>query len=82
MPTMKDARPKSWLPTMSVNRCGPWHASLACPATRFSPGLKKAAQLPPLKKTLAKAKERDVLKLDEVWLFVQQRTNKGWVWSG
>ena len=36
--------------------------------------------LPPLKKTLAKAKHSDVLELDEMWSFVARRRNKRWVW--
>ena len=42
--------------------------------------LKKAAQQPPLKKTLAKAKKRDVLELDEMWALVCRRSDKRWVW--
>ena len=41
--------------------------------------LKKAAQSPPLKITLAKAKS-DVLELEERWSFVRRRNNKRWVW--
>lgn len=36
--------------------------------------------LPPLKRTLVRANKRDVLELDEMWSFVQQRRNKRWVW--
>ncbi len=42
--------------------------------------LKKVSLLPPLKKTLAKAKKHDVLELDEMWSFVHYRTNTRWVW--
>ena len=36
--------------------------------------------LPPLKKTLARANKRDVLELDELWSFVHHKDNKRWVW--
>ena len=36
--------------------------------------------MPPLKKTLVKAKKGDVLELDEMWSFVARRKNKRWVW--
>ena len=36
--------------------------------------------LPPLKKTLAKATRSDVLELDEMWSFVARRRNKRWIW--
>ncbi len=42
--------------------------------------LKKVARLPPLKKTLAKAKKRNILELGETWSFVRQRRNKRWAW--
>ena len=42
--------------------------------------LKKAASLPPLKKTLVKASKDDVLELDEMWSFVHHKKNKCWVW--
>lgn len=79
-PILKSAKPRSWPPTTSAARCGRWSASSASTATRSWRGLKKAAQLPPLKKTLAKAKKSDVLELDELWSFVQRRKDKRWVW--
>ncbi|MBZ0307040.1 MAG: IS1 family transposase, partial [Anaerolineae bacterium] len=39
-----------------------------------------AQQLPPLDETLAEAQWDDVLELDEVWSFVQQKANQRWIW--
>ena len=36
--------------------------------------------LPPLKKTLVKAKRSDVLELDDMRSFVARRKDKRWIW--
>ncbi len=40
----------------------------------------KAQSLPDLRETLAKARRRDVLELDELCSFVFKKATKGWVW--
>ena len=51
---------------------------------RLRPGLKNAAQLPPLSETVmvptATHPSSMTLELDELWSFVEKKTNQAWVW--
>ena len=88
--TARSLRKQSWLPTMNALPCAGFAASSAFAAKPWSPGLKKVATLPKLRKTLVKAGQRwstlvkaekgDVLELDEMWSYVFARKNKRWVW--
>lgn len=86
-PMMKQAESVSCAPITSAPVCVVSPASLVCHATPSLPGSKKATTkattLPPLEQTLLPAKHpllQEVLELDELWSFVQQRKNKRWVW--
>jgi IS1 family transposase/transposase-like protein len=37
--------------------------------------------LPPIEDTLQPSEDQDVLELDEIWSFVQKKTNKIWTWT-
>ena len=78
--TARSSRRKSWPPTMNGLPCVGSAASSAFAAKLWSPGLKKVATLPKLRKTLVKAEKGDVLELDEMWSYVFARKNKRWVW--
>jgi len=65
---------------MNAAPCAVCAVSSALLAKRWRIGLKKAAKLTPLKKTLAKAQKGEPLELDELWSFVARRSNKRWVW--
>lgn len=45
---------------------------------------KKAAELPPLRETLvspdAEKTESTILKIDELWSFIDNKGNKTWIW--
>ncbi len=43
--------------------------------------IKKVQSLQPIAQSIARAKDDDVLELDEVWSFVQRRSNKRWLWT-
>ena len=78
--TARSSRKQSWLPTMNALPCAGFAASSAFAAKPWSPGLKKVATLPKLRKTLVKAEKGDVLELDEMWSYVFARKNKRWIW--
>ena len=78
--TTKRPKPRSWRPITSAAHCVVSPASLACRATPFQRGSKKAASLPPLEQTLAPAQADEALECDELWSFVARRKNKRWVW--
>lgn len=42
---------------------------------------KKAEDLPSLEKTIAPAKNNDIIELDEMWSFVFKKANKRWIWT-
>jgi IS1 family transposase/transposase-like protein len=42
--------------------------------------VEQANRLPDIAETLAPARRRDVLELDELWSFVLKKSNKRWIW--
>jgi IS1 family transposase len=54
---------------------------LAFHAIPLRTGSKKAAELPPLERTLAPPNaNEEVLELDELWSFVYEKRRKRWIW--
>ncbi len=50
-------------------------------ALRWSVGVKKRLNLPPLSETLVSAEFRELLELDERWSFVAHKSQARWSWS-
>ncbi len=84
MPTRRNVVKSSSGPRKSAVACAGWSGRLGSRAIRWWPGLKKAAELPPLSETVitpdATNPASTTLELDELWSFVARKIDQAWIW--